>query len=352
MQDFLNIFSQTLSYVYGLPVWAQIGVIMGAALFGAFILLPFISGIVHFLTRKTETDIDDRLIKALNAPLFYFMLLVGASFSLPLISIPSGVASALSSIIQTLFILVVAQALLRVVRIVLEGASDTKRIAAINEQTLPLFANIALILAGAGGLYAFFIVWGIDITAWLASAGIIGIAVGFAAKDTLSNIISGIFILADKPYSIGDFVELGSGETGIVDRVGLRSTRIITFSDEEVTIPNTVIANEAITNKSTGPDQGRVNVDVGVAYGSDVQKVQEILLAIAHDNELVLDEPEPSVRFTEFADSSLNFRLICRVRDPLNVYGTKSDIRFEVDKRFREANIEIPFPQRDVHMKQ
>lgn len=338
-------------FVVSAHPYVQALVILGTALVAALVILPFVAGFVRYLTRKTETDVDDQIISALNTPIVYFVVLVGASFSLPLLALPPGVESVAGSIIKTLFVLVVGQAIFRVVRILLDGAVRSERLTTVNAQTAPLFKNLSLIVIGAAVLYGLFIVWGIDVTAWLASAGIIGIAVGFAAKDTLSNIIAGVFILADKPYSVGDFVELGSGETGIVESIGLRSTRIVTFSDAEVTIPNTVIANEAIINKSTGPDTGRVNLDIGVAYGTDVEKVKKLLLGVANDHEKVLDDPEPAVFFTEFADSSLNFRLACRVRDPLDVYGTKSELRFIVDDLFRKENIEIPFPQRDVNLK-
>lgn len=192
---------------------------------------------------------------------------------------------------------------------------------------------------------------GVDVTAWLASAGIIGIAVGFAAKDTLSNLISGIFVLADKPYSIGDYIVLPSGTMGIVENIGLRSTRIRTFDDEEVTIPNGVIANDALVNKSTGPESGRVKVIVGVAYGTDTRQVESLLLEMARTHEKVLAEPEPSVFFTDFGDSALTFMLSCRVADPLDVFGVQSDLRFAINETFAQEKIEIPFPQRDVHMK-
>ena len=345
IQHIITVISMSHPYI-------QAASVMGVALFIAVVALPFVSGIVRFATRKTETDVDDQLISALQGPTFYFVLLLGVQVALPYLLLPENLSAIGLSITKTLVVFVVAQALYRAVRILLEGASETNRISAVNKQTFPLFSNLTLIVVGAAALYGVFIVWGIDVTAWLASAGIIGIAVGFAAKDTLSNIISGIFILADKPYSVGDFIQIGSGTTGIVHDVGLRSTRIRTFNDEEVTVPNAVIANEEIINKTTGPDTGRVTVAVGVAYGSDVEKVKAILLACAENHELVLDDPAPAVRFVNFGDSSLDFKLICRVHEPLDVYVAQSDLHERINIAFTEANIEIPFPQRDVHMKQ
>ncbi|MAZ67155.1 mechanosensitive ion channel protein [bacterium] len=344
IDSFLQFASSAHPYVQALLV-------LGAALVAALFVLPLVAGAVKFLTRKTQNDTDDKLIAALNKPVFYLVLLVGAIIALPMLGLPSGALWALQALVKTCMILVVSQGILRSTKVLLDGAADMRRLEVINEQTLPLFNNLSLIVIVAGALYAMFLVWGIDVTAWLASAGIIGIAVGFAAKDTLSNIISGIFILTDKPYSIGDFVVLGSGTTGIVSDVGLRSTRIRTFDDEEVTIPNASIANEEIINKTTGPDTGRVKVNIGVAYGTNLKQVEELLLDIMKAHELVLDDPEPSVRFTNFGESSLDFVASCRVRAPLDVYTVQHDLRHRIIDRFAEANIEIPFPQRDVNLK-
>jgi len=348
MQETLNSFTQ---FVLSTHPYIQALFVMGAAFFIALIVLPFAAGLVKFLTRKTNTDIDDKLIAALRTPFFYIALLIGAVVALPLLGLPSGVLDASQSVIKMLFVFVVAQGILRAARIVIDGIAEEGHVKAVNTQTLPLFQNAVLFLVIAGALYGVFIVWGIDVTAWVASAGILGIAIGFAAKDTLSNLISGIFILADRPYSVGDFIVLGSGTTGIVKAVGLRSTRIQTFDDEEVTIPNGIIANDALTNKSTGPDTGRVKLQIGVAYGSDLKNVETILLNSARAHELVIEDPEPSVRFHEFGDSSLDFVLSCRVKDPLDVYKTKSDLRYDINAKFAEEGIEIPFPQRDVNLK-
>ena len=351
LPDMFDMFNTLLFGIAGAHPYVHAALIMLAALLAALVVLPVVAGVVKYLTRKTPTDIDDRIIAALIAPITYAALLVGALFALPFLGLYELAERIAVSLVHTLFVLVAMQVVLRVVRIMLEGAVRVRSLRAVNEQTLPLFRNVALIIIGAAGVYALFLVWGIDVTAWLASAGIIGIAVGFAAKDTLSNIISGIFILADKPYAVGDLVVLGSGTTGFVRSVGLRSTRIETFDDEEVTIPNATIANEAITNKSTGPDTGKVAVTVGVAYGTNTAQVEELLLDIASAHELVLKDPAPFVRFTNFGDSSLDFLLVCRVKDPLDVYKTTSDVRLRINDRFAEANIEIPFPQRDVHVK-
>ena len=188
-------------------------------------------------------------------------------------------------------------------------------------------------------------------TAWLASAGILGIAIGFAAKDTLANLFSGIFILADAPYKIGDFILLDSGERGQVTEIGIRSTRILTRDDIEIIIPNAAIANAKIVNESGGPySKARVRVNVGVAYGSDIDRVRAVLEDIGRKSEFLVDDPAPRVRFRELGESSLNFQLLGWVAEPVQRGVALDELYTAVYKRFAEENITIPFPQRDVHL--
>ncbi|MCZ6746917.1 MAG: mechanosensitive ion channel, partial [Acidobacteria bacterium] len=182
--------------------------------------------------------------------------------------------------------------------------------------------------------------------------GIAGIAIGFAAKDTLANLFGGLSVIADAPYKLGDFIVLDSGERGVVTRIGLRSTRILTRDDVEITIPNGVIANAKITNESGGPyEKHRLTITVGVAYGSDVDHVRTALMAAAASVSGLSHDPEPRVRFTEFGDSALIFRLQCWIVKPSERGLMRDALNTAVYKRFNVENISIPFPQRDVHMK-
>ena len=222
----------------------------------------------------------------------------------------------------------------------------------IQKKTIPLFNNTLKLIIIGGGTYFVLLIWNINVTAWLASAGIAGLAIGFAAKDTLANLFSGIFIMADSPYKIGDFIVLDSGERGRVTMIGLRSTRVLTTDDIEITIPNAVIANTKITNESGGPyEKHRVNAIVGVAYGSDIDQVREILFRIAENNKIVCDHPEPKVRFRAFGDSSLDFQLLCWIENPASRGQTIDELNTAIYKEFNKQKIEIPFPQRDIHIK-
>jgi MscS family membrane protein len=227
------------------------------------------------------------------------------------------------------------------------------RFAIIEERTIPLFhLMITLVIIGVGA-YALLQVWHIDPTAWLASAGIIGIAVGFAARDTLANLFAGFFIIADAPYSIGDYIVLDSGERGFVVNVGIRSTRLRTRDDVEIIIPNSAMANTKIVNESGGlRDRYRVRMRVGVAYGSDLDQVCRLLDEAARAHPEVIKTPAPRVRNRGFGDSSVDFELLCWIRDPAGRGRISHDLYMKIYKMFDREAITIPFPQRDLWVKQ
>ena len=154
----------------------------------------------------------------------------------------------------------------------------------------------------------------------------------------------------DNTYKVGEYIILESGERGEVVEIGIRSTRIKTRDDVIVTIPNSIMANSKIINESAPVPNFRVRIPVGVAYGSHIDEVEQELLAVAHGTENVLKEPEPRVRFREFGDSSLNFELLCWVKEPALRGRTVHKLNKAIYQTFEAKGIQIPFPQRDVHI--
>jgi small-conductance mechanosensitive channel len=267
--------------------------------------------------------------------------------------LPQGLHNASLSMLATILLFSWLRAHMRAARIVLELiAANSGRFEVIQERTIPVFSMTFKILLVGLGAYIFMLIWGINPTAWLASAGVIGIAVGFAAKDTLANLFSGISIVADAPYKIGDYIVLDTGERGKVTFVGMRSTRILTRDDVEVTIPNAVIANAKIVNESGGPwVKHRIRVPVGVAYGSDVDAVCELIEKIAADHPRVVKQPAPRVRMRAFGTSSLDFELLAWINHPQLRGLVRHELLIVIYKALQEHGIEIPFPQTDVHLR-
>jgi len=192
--------------------------------------------------------------------------------------------------------------------------------------------------------------FGLSVTAVFASAGIAGLAIAMAARETLANFFGGISLLLDKPFTTGNYIVLDSGERGEVVDIGLRSTRILTRDEILIVIPNSVITNVKIVNESAPAPRFRIRIKVGVAYGSNIEQVEELLTKLAHANALAANNPAPRVRFRAFGDSSLDFELLCWARRPQEKGRLIHSLNKEIYNALNEAGIEIPFPQRDVHL--
>ena len=190
---------------------------------------------------------------------------------------------------------------------------------------------------------------GVNVTGVFAASAALLIGVGLALQTLFQDIISGVFILVDQSVHVGDIIEL-DGKVGRVEEIKLRTTRAITIDNKVVVIPNHLYLTNSLYNWTQNGTLTREDVEVGVAYGSDVQLVKKILLQVAKAHPDVISKPEPIVVFTSFGDSSLNFKLIITLNDSFKATFPKSDIRFEIDRLFRENNITIPFPQRDIHI--
>jgi len=320
----------------------------------AWLMSRYVITLLEKLASKTKGYLDDRLIGDLRRPLFNTVLILGLASATVVLRLPGGVQSTITSVLQTLAILVWTLFALRFIPVLMRGLAKPDRApAVVNAQSRPLFQNITNIVVLVLSVYYIFSSWHVDMTAWIASAGIMGIAVAFAAKDTLANLFSGVFILADRPYEIGNFVVLGTGERGEVTHIGMRSTRLLTRDDIEVTVPNSIMGNTTIVNESGGPhEKFRIRVQVGVAYGTDIDEVREALLAVAAEEEHVCDEPEPRVRFRRFGPSGLDFELLCWIDEPV-LSGRVIDIlNSSVYKLFQASGIEIPYAKRDIYVKE
>jgi small-conductance mechanosensitive channel len=190
---------------------------------------------------------------------------------------------------------------------------------------------------------------GVNVTAVFAASAVLLIGVGLALQTLFQDIISGIFILVDQSVHVGDIIEL-EGKVGRVLDIRLRTTRAVTIDNKVLIIPNHLYLTNILFNWTENGTETRESVAVGVSYGSDVALVKQLLLDAAKSHKTILTFPEPKVLFTDFADSSLNFRLIFTLNDSFQARFVQSDVRFEIDKKFRENGVTIPFPQRDVHV--
>ncbi len=342
-----------LSMVGADPRLRQLFILVATIVLAVLVRILFTT-VVRAMTRRTATDVDDRIAHELRRPVVFTIVLVGVMLAHLEFEAPTHVDFIVLGVIQTIIGLLWAVAIMRVGRVVLGIVSDrVDQIRSIEPKTLPLFDMILKVMVVGGFLYVVCLAWDIPLTSWLTSAGIVGIAVGFAAKDTLSNLFSGIFIVADSPYKVGDFVVLDERIRGQVIEIGMRSTRLMTRDDIEVTVPNAVIANAQIVNETGGPhEKMRVRVKVEAAYGSDVDQVREVLMSCIEGVGHLCDTPEPRVRFREFGSSGLLFELLAWIDEPVYRGRVLDALHVNVYKAFNAAGIEIPYSKQDVYVKE
>jgi len=337
-----------VTFLLNIGIWALV------ALFIAYVVDPTIK----LFTKRTKTDIDDRILKILRKPVFILIVVFGlvTSFSiLPLSDSEVKFVFQFYGIVLISVLTFMAYKIFREVLVLLGKRISAKTKSEIDDVLIPVIdkiGGVVILIFGAIGIVNYL---GYDITFLLAGVGVFGLVIAFAAQDALSNFFSGIFLLLDRPFSEGDYITLPSEEICRVEKIGIRSTRLYeVFQNDYIILPNNKLINDKIVNMNEPDDQGKANVEVGVAYGSDVDKVEKILLEIAeaHPNVLMETGKAPVVRFQKFGDSSLDFGLYLWVDNFMNKWRVAHELRKQIYDRFAQEGIEIPFPQRTVYVKE
>jgi len=334
---------------YPLIEWVAIFCIFFAL---AYLIRRYAIQLIVKLTAKTEGTLDDQIIADLRAPIFSTVVWLGVIMASTSAGLSEGWAGYIAPVVLSIIVLNVTRAALSVSGNVITSLSrDEHNFKQFDVRTEPLLIIVSKILILLICAYAVLTIWGINPVGLLASAGIVGIAVGFAAKDTLANLFSGVFILADRPYKLGDYINLDSGERGKVTHIGIRSTRLLTRDDVEVTIPNGVIGNSKVVNESGGSHQKmRIRLSVQCAYDADLDRLVEVLVQVANEQEGICQFPSPNVRVQGFGESGINVQLRGWIEHP-EQRGRVSHLTYmAIHKAFKEHNLEIPFPKRDINI--
>ncbi len=306
------------------------------------------------ITSHTETDIDDKIVENLKSPIYYAVIVIGTYVSLHSISLDEQIFFYFDNMIQTALILIGAVAAWRISSILIDGviskfAAKTK--STLDDEMMPLFKNITKLVIIFVAIMMILAAWDINVTPLLASAGIVGLALAFAAQSTVANLFGGVAVYFDKPFKVGDRIQLESGEIGDVVEIGIRSTRIKTFDDTLIIIPNEKIANSKVTNFNQPIPRMNVKFNIGVVYGSNVADVRKALLKSADDAPSVLKEPAPSVLFVEHGDFALKFMLIAWIDMPTRKGTVLDEVNTAINREFKKAKIEMAFPTQTVYLK-
>jgi len=353
----LNIYSDIKYYLEMSDFTVAVIIILTGFL--AAYILHRVFGWLEKKADKTKSKMDDILVLSLKKPVIIGVIIVAFFLALGYITVPSGYAWILEGkYFNTILIILGTWIFTTFVQsfISLYGRW-------MSEQTENELDDQLIYVLEVSAKYiiwfiAFLLILSyleIDITPLVAAGGVFGIALALAAQDLISNFFGGALIVIDKPFKIGDRIRI-DGHLGDVINVGPRSTRLKTLDYQLLTIPNSKIANTIITNYAMPDLKLKVKMPVAVAYGSDVKRVKEILYEICDsaikNSTFILDDPKPSVYFLEFGASSLDFMIVLWAKKFNMSWEIKDYINFEIDRRFTEENIEIPFPQMDVHMRE
>ncbi len=327
-----------------------LGIIIASYIIGKILYYLF-KTVGRRLTAKTKTDLDDVLIDIIEEPIVAIVFLAGVYFALAYLGIKNGI---LEGILKAATIAIIAWAGIRFVdtfvkKILIPLTAKTK--SSFDDQMVPLFSKGAKAVIIILSLVMVLDSVGFDVTALLAGIGIGGIAIAFAAQETISNVFGGISLILDKTFKVGDKIRLDSGEVGLVDEVGLRSTRVRTFANEVIIIPNSTMANSKIINYAQPNALGRGEVKFGVVYGSNPEKVQKIVLEIIKKHSKVSKEKEPTVEFLSMGDFSLNFSAKFWLDDYAEIWGTEREMTSLIYNGLNKNKIGIPFPTHTIYMK-
>jgi small-conductance mechanosensitive channel len=312
----------------------------------------FIDHLLLRLAIRTSFEADERVVRIIHRPISLSVLLLGFMHAVMIAPIPPAPWNVvLPSIVKTLILMVWWVSLIREIT-----AMDEKNMGwalkRLDKTHFYMIKNISRIVILFTGILWGLVIWKVNLTPLFASAGIIGIAIALAAKDTLANFFGGIALFVDAAYKVGDYIILDSGERGEVVEVGIRSTKIQTRDDIMITIPNSIMSTTKIINQSAPEPRYRIRIDVGVGYDSDLRQVEKTLFNVATSNQALAQKPEPRVRVRRFGESAIHFQLLVWVQDPRHRGRQTHNLLKMIHSAFREQQINIPFPQRDVHLKE
>ncbi|HEX6305834.1 MAG TPA: mechanosensitive ion channel family protein [Anaerolineales bacterium] len=349
--QFLGLSSQQL-----IDLGISILILLLAILLGRLAVALLLDRGVRWVVGHTKTGLDNALLDTVRLPVYWVVLVIALEIALARLDfLPESWDGPLDNLFFVLYLFI---AFVFVWRFVVNfftwyGQEMAKRTKTdLDEQLMPFFRRVVLIILTA---IAFIILLGhfeVDVTSLVATLGIGSLAIALAAQEALADTISGFIIMVDQPFRIGDRIEIQDLNTwGDVVDIGLRSSRIRTRDNRMVIVPNSLIGKSLIVNHSFPNTQYRIQVHIGVAYGTDLEKARRTMVAAVERVQGVLQDRPVDALFLEFGDSALVFRVRWWIDSYVDTRIMYDRVNTAVYKALNEAGIEIPFPQRDVHHK-
>jgi len=320
----------------------------------------FTNTVIRRLAKKSTVMIDDMILNIIRTPLLLLIFVYGIVDSLTVLHehIPANIISLVSAVYGFILIIVLfylAYKLFKQILIYYGRVISKKTASKVDDVLVPVIEKVGVVIIGIAALGYALDALNVDLTMFVAGGVVVSMVLAFAAQETISNFFSGIFLLLGRPFTEGDTVILSDGDWCEVRRIGLRTTRLFRFSDATmVSIPNNKLVNDKIIRMTDVADPARVIINVGVAYGSDPRKVREVMLDAIKENPFALlsdEKKQPLILFDEFGDSALAFTVSVWLKDRGKRIDARDSLVEGIYRKLNEAGIEIPFPQRVLHIK-
>ncbi|MGM5482797.1 MAG: mechanosensitive ion channel family protein [Nanobdellota archaeon] len=303
------------------------------------------------MVRQSKTPYDNIILRKIEYPVSWIVIFIGIIISIKQLGLGNSV---LIPIAKTIIILIIMHSFNIIVEDILEfWEKRLKRVAntRVDEALFVVAHNCSKIIIVFLALVFILLTWGLaqELKGVLLSLSVMGVVLGIALKETFSNIISGLSLMLDHTFKSNDLIQLESNEMGVVKKIGLRATKLETFDNEILTVPNSSLANSKVLNYTQPDPSTRITIEVGVEYGSNPERVEKILLKVIDKKEYIVFPEYKEVRFEKMDDFSLNFKLIFFVRDFMESFKIKSEVTSEIYKQLRKHKIKIPFPTRTIY---
>lgn len=309
----------------------------------------------HWLKKivgKTKTKLDDEILDMLGRPIYWSVILIGIYVAILALQLDSQKLVLFGNGLLTIGLLiwgVVSTRIFRVIFAEIEHKVEPGHEGIVSD-FIPFLEGLIKVFIVGVVIFVILNIWGIDITPLFLSAGVAGVAVAFAARDTVANLFGGLSVFIDRPYKIGDYVIVNEKYRGEVIEIGMRSTKIRTRDNVLLTIPNSVLVTNTVINETGFDPKLRIRIPLSVAYDSDLEKVEKILIDTIAQHKEILKNPKPKVRFRKFDDSAIKLEVLGVINKPVNRGRVIHELIKSIDKRFKKEHISLPYPQMDVHL--
>lgn len=341
--------ADTIELLLSVASW-NIYLSLGIAICGSIVTIIVHMNREHIISGAAlllSIDDNERVESLFEWPLVVTIALSTLWGTIQPLSLPTSISSFSTSLFITLVVLFWVQSLLRLGYAVIEGYVSQQ----LDADLVPIVENIWTFFVLISTIVIILNAWNIDVTPLLASAGVLGVVIGLAARDTVANFFGSLALYADNTYQTGDYIVLNDGIEGYVHDISIRSTVLRTLDGDQVTIPNSKLNNATIRNKSSPRPDHRIELSVGVSYESNPDQVKELLESMLEDEDIITNEPEPQVFLREFGDSAIVYDILIWISEPRKRRKVADKLNRNLYEDLSKEGVEFPFPQRSIHFK-